>query len=175
MTETITHIAVKKLNNFSVISSTVEKSFYKTLPNIKLLADSRGCLIIDAPEICEEKIVTNDVVNIVSSTQFEWLGRFDTIINSGGIKLIPEQIEIKLSEIISERFFVAGIRDAVLGEKLILLVESEPQEKFLQRIKQLNSLSKYEFPKEIYFLQAFILTDTQKINRPRTLDLLVLN
>ncbi|MEX1382490.1 AMP-binding protein [Lutibacter sp.] len=210
MTETVTHIAVRKLNNFknviaretkqsqsnipqnnstkNVISSAVEKSYYKTLPNIKISTDERGCLMIKAPKISNEIVITNDVVELISETEFKWLGRFDSIINSGGIKLIPEQLEEKLAAIIKEQFFVAGLPDVVLGEKLVLVVEKLVTEwsrsaiiskkvnpynnELFQKIKELKSLSKYEIPKEIFFVESFIKTPTEKINRSATLKLL---
>ncbi len=189
MTETITHIAVKKLNHFkNVILSEVEKlnenerskviaseskqSFYKLLPNISIATDERGCLVINAPKLSDEEIITNDLVEIISEDTFKWLGRFDSIINSGGIKLIPEQIELKISNVIQSRFFVAGITDAVLGEKLVLIVEGEINNRVLNQVKSLKILSKYEIPKEIFFIKKFKETPTQKINRIKTLKLI---
>ncbi|MDO9275937.1 MAG: AMP-binding protein [Lutibacter sp.] len=169
MTETITHIAVKK---FNVIASGAKQSNYKILPNIKISIDHRGCLVIDAPTISVEKVITNDLVEIISPTEFKWLGRIDNVINSGGIKLIPEQIEEKLAEIIENRFFVAGKKDAALGEKLILIIEGIKNEDLLKRIQHLKLLSTYEIPKEIYFLEKFIETQTNKIDRTKTLRLL---
>ncbi|MDO6812142.1 AMP-binding protein [Tenacibaculum soleae] len=174
MTETITHIAVKKLNDLPLMAES--RSVYKTLPNILLSKDDRNCLVIEAPKVTIEKIVTNDVVNIVSKTTFEWLGRIDNVINSGGVKLHPEKIEEKLSEIIEQRFFVSGIKDEVLGEKLILIIEDVTSigvESFLlSKIKKESSLSKFEIPKEVYFLPKFIETETKKIQRKKTLDLI---
>ena len=167
MTETVTHIAIKKLNN--LLGS---KAYYHVLPNVSILTDVRDCLVINAPTISNDKIITNDVVKLISSTEFEWLGRFDSIINSGGIKLIPEQIELKISEILFNRFFVSGITDVILGEKLVLIVEGEFNKNLLKEIKVLNSLSKFEIPKEVYFLENFIETPTQKINRIKTLKLI---
>ena len=199
MTETVTHIAVKKLNNFknnvaiekkqSVefchaemvterMQSVVLESHYKILPNIKISTDNRDCLIINAPKISDEIIITNDLVELISETEFNWLGRYDSIINSGGIKLIPEQLEEKLKTIIKEPFFIAGLPDAVLGEKLVLFVEfkSLKVEKLksllFHKITELQTLSKYEIPKEIYFVDNFIETPTGKINRTETLKLL---
>jgi len=173
MTETITHIAVKKLNNFdSDILTPVEKSHYKTLPNISISIDSRGCLVVNAPSVSNNQIITNDLVELVSETEFKWLGRYDSIINSGGVKLIPEQIEEKLSEIINERFFVVGIPDAVLGERLILIIEGIENYVTLNKVKNLKTLTKFEMPKEIYWIKKFIETPTNKINRPKTLQLL---
>lgn len=177
MTETITHIAVKKLN---FISGDVEKSNYKILPNIKIAVDSRGCLVIDAPTISEKKVITNDLVELISPTEFNWLGRIDNVINSGGIKLIPEQIEEKLAGIIENRFFVAGKKDGILGEKLILIIEESKIEKtnnpskatILKEIKNTKLFSTYEIPKEIYFLKNFMETETNKIDRTKTLGIL---
>lgn len=178
MTETITHIAVKKLNNFIALKEqrTTRKFVYETLPNVIIDVDVKNCLIIEAPKVSLEKIKTNDVVAIVSENEFEWLGRYDNVINSGGVKLHPEKIEEKLLEIITNRFFVIGVPDTILGEKLILIIEdvtSSGVEKVLySKIKQRTSLSKFEIPKEIYFIPHFIETDTKKIQRKRTLGLI---
>ncbi|MFA5298172.1 MAG: AMP-binding protein [Lutibacter sp.] len=172
MTETISHIAVKKLNNFKgVIASKTKQPHYFILPNINISIDSRGCLVIDAPKISKEKVITNDLIEIISEKEFKWLGRFDNIINSGGVKLIPEQIEEKLSAIIKNRFFVAGKRDEILGEKLILILEGIKNDDVLTKVHQLSTLSKYEIPKEIYFLDKFIETQTKKINRKENLKI----
>lgn len=164
MTETITHIAVKKLN--STTKKVEKNSFYKALPKVIFEVDNRSCLVINARKISEEKIVTNDVVSLISEKEFEWLGRYDNVINSGGIKLYPEKIEKKLSKIIKQRFFVAGIKDTVLGEKLILVVEGKKQ---VINLNSLPTISKYEIPKEIYFIDNFTETETKKIQRERTL------
>ncbi|WP_349523675.1 AMP-binding protein [Muricauda sp. NFXS6] len=165
MTETITHIAVKRIAEESSNS-------FEVLPNISIAQDERGCLVIDAPRISDEKIITNDLVELISETQFTWLGRYDSIINSGGIKLVPETIEEKLSSIIKSRFFVAGIPDETLGQKLVLVVEADSDEaQDLRRsIKNIETLSKYEVPKEVYFVKAFSETVTKKINRQKTIQ-----
>jgi O-succinylbenzoic acid--CoA ligase len=152
MTETITHIAAKL----------VGESAFKVLPNVKITTDDRHCLVIDAHKISGEKIVTNDLVDLVSDTQFVWKGRFDNVINSGGIKLIPEQIEEKLAASFTNCFFVYGQADELLGEKLVLYVEGEPM-KIDDAI--FEALDKYEKPKEIVFIPEFKLTATGKIIR----------
>lgn len=170
MTETITHIAVKKLNNIATNDN--NKSFYKALPNVQLLQDNRACLVINAPKVASENIITNDVVQLLSKTEFEWLGRYDNVINSGGIKLHPEKIEEKLSTIIHHRFFVTGISDARLGEKLVLLIEAKKSETLIKAVQNFKELTKYEVPKEIYFVDVFVETETKKIQRKKTMDLL---
>ena len=185
MTETITHIAIKRLNNFSSLQNnghkkSSHKDFYQTLPNVEIYKDVRNCLVIKAPKVSNEVIFTNDIIQLVSENQFEWLGRFDNVINSGGIKLHPEKIEEKLSEIISKRFFVAGVSDEQLGQKLVLIIEhpfitNKIKGELKLKIQQLESLTKFESPKEIYFVAKFIETETNKIRRNKTLDLLKMN
>lgn len=164
MTETITHIALKRINHQS-------SEYFETLSGVHIETDDRGCLVIDAPKISDAKVVTNDLVELKSENQFKWLGRYDSIINSGGIKLFPEKIEKELAPVINNRFFVAGLPDKTLGQKLVLVVEGEPinEHNLLQSIKALPSISKYEVPKEVYFVNAFVETATQKINRTKTL------
>ena len=172
MTETITHVAVKPLNN-ACHSELVSESHYKTLPNVTISQDNRNCLVIDAPKVSDETVVTNDVVELISDTEFEWKGRYDNVINSGGVKLHPEEIERKLSPYIKSRFFVAGLPDEKLGEKLVLIVEGKKSTTILNSFQNLNKdLTKYETPKEIYFLSQFQETHTGKVQRTKTLELI---
>ncbi len=163
MTETITHIASRRLNGEEADSFTL-------LPNIKISQDDRGCLVIDAPNIADEIITTNDLVELEDENSFRWLGRADSVINSGGIKLVPEQIEEKLSGSIADRFFLAGLPDKKLGQKLVLFVENADLNKteLLKNLSSLNNLSKYEVPKEIVLLGSFAETPTGKILREET-------
>jgi O-succinylbenzoic acid--CoA ligase len=155
MTETITHIAAKR----------VGESAFTVLPNVKVTQDDRHCLVIDAHTISGEKIITNDLAELISDIQFVWKGRFDNVINSGGIKLIPEQIEEKLASSISNCFFVYGQADELLGEKLVLYVEGEPM-KIDESIFEV--LDKYERPKEIVFVPEFKRTATGKVIRDQS-------
>jgi O-succinylbenzoic acid--CoA ligase len=167
MTETITHIAVKE------IAKDTEDGNFKALPEVFLSRDHRDCLVIEAPKVSDTIIVTNDLVNLISPTEFQWLGRYDNVINSGGVKLIPEQLESKMSVLIKSRFFVAGIPDAFLGQKLVLVVEGNMDRNQLsQEIKSLNTISKFEIPKEIFSVPKFEETGSGKVNRPETLALL---
>ncbi len=156
MTETITHIAARKVG---------EKAF-TVLPNVKITKDNRGCLVIDIPAISEEPIVTNDLIELIRENQFIFLGRIDNVINSGGVKLIPEQIEAKLIGKISSRFFVTGIPDSMLGEKLILVIEGEKQD-FPAGF--FDVLDKYEKPKEIVFVRKFKENENGKLLRKPSL------
>ncbi len=159
MTETVTHIAAKKIG---------EKAF-TVFPNIEISKDDRNCLVVSASSLNVSNLATNDVVEIISKNEFVWLGRQDNTINSGGIKLIPEQIENKLSGKIDKRFFVTGIPDEKLGEKLILIIEGDSHE-IDEHI--FDELDKYEKPKEIKFITSFLETETGKVKRNETIALL---
>ena len=156
MTETITHIAAKKIG----------EAYFNVLEHVSISIDERNCLVIDAPSISDEKIVTNDIVEIHNVKQFKWLGRYDNVINSGGVKLFPEQIETKLVSKIHNRFFITGLPDAVLGTKVVLVIEGKEQ-KIAPSI--FDILDKFEKPKDILFLTEFVETETKKINRIQTL------
>lgn len=152
MTETVTHIAAKRIG---------EEAF-SVLPHVSIDCDARGCLVINASKITKESIVTNDVVKITDAGKFIWQGRIDNVINSGGVKLFPEQIEAKLAHYIPYRFFVIGKEDEKLGEKLVLVIESAP---YTLQEDVLGALEKYERPKEIQFVKEFKETPTGKIRR----------
>lgn len=156
MTETITHIALKEIS----------EEFFTTLNQIKIRKDERDCLVIKTPYF-EEEIVTNDIVEIRNENQFKWLGRFDNVINSGGIKLFPEQIESKLKPFIREKFIISSLLDSTLGQKLILIIEAESSN-FEPRT---SNLEKYEIPKELFYLKKFPRTESGKIKRNEILDL----
>jgi O-succinylbenzoic acid--CoA ligase len=109
--------------------------------------------------------VTNDIVKLYSDTEFEWLGRFDNVINSGGVKIFPESVEEKLFGKIDCKFFIASEKDKKLGERVILIVEKE----FADIDATIfDVLDKYERPKHIYAVKKFdIISD--KIQRNKIL------
>ncbi len=172
MTETITHIAVKKINNIDNSSNTIAKSYFKILPNVSISQDENECLVIDAPKVADGKIVTNDVVKLYSETEFEWLGRYDNVINSGGIKLYPEQIEAKLQNKISKRFFISSIPDKTFGNAVVLVLEHGAND---LKNSVFSDLSAYEKPKHIYNISQFIETPSGKIQRNKTLEAVLLS
>lgn len=156
MTETITHIAIKKLGEVA----------FTVLPHVSISTDSRGCLLITAPEITDEPVQTNDIVDIIDDKHFVWKGRIDNVVNSGGVKLFPEQIEERLAHYIPYRFFIIGKEDEALGEKVVLVIESAP---YTLKDEVFESLSKYEKPREIQFVPEFEETPTGKILRRKIL------
>ncbi len=165
MTETVTHIAARRVNPKNIKESILP---FKTLPKVTVAVDARGCLVIKAPLVSVDPVVTNDLVKVVSHKRFHWLGRIDNVINSGGVKLYPEQIEKKLGSLIAVPYFVSSLPDEKLGERLVLFVEQE--ETFtLDDNQDISNFSPFELPKTIVALPSFQRTNTGKIHRGQTL------
>lgn len=172
MTETITHIAIQPLNGLHKTEA------FQTLPDVQVGQDNRDCLTILAPHVSEEQVVTNDIIQIIDPTSFIWLGRHDNVINTGGVKVFPEQIEKKLEILLTSRFFISAFPDKKLGEQVVLIIESTPW-KAAQindfQIKTNIILSKFEHPKHLFFLKKFLETPTGKVQRSKTKSLLQLS
>jgi O-succinylbenzoic acid--CoA ligase len=123
--------------------------------------------VIHAPHIiAEDTVITNDLVELINENQFVFLGRLDNIINSGGVKIMPEQVEQKLDGKINHRFFIASKEDAELGEKVVLVIEGDS---FDIDKAIFDCLDKYERPKEILFVSKFKETENGKVVRKESL------
>ncbi len=175
MTETVSNIALQKLNGSDL------SDCFKTLPGISVEKDERGCLVINVPEI-PQSIVTNDLVEVLNPTAFRWLGRWDTIINSGGIKVSPEKIENEISPIfkrlnINSPYFITSMQDSRLGEKIVLFIEFKLPPLTLNKLREelLSQTTSHTMPKEIIPFGNFQYTKSGKIDRKRTLEVYFLN
>ena len=166
MTETASHIALRKLNGPD------KSEYFKVLPGVQLSLDTRGCLEILAPHLHGEKLITNDLVELHNDHSFRWLGRFDRVVNSGGIKLFPEQIERRLQELIQLPFFISSLPHPALGEQVVLVMESgelsqEVQQAIVSSMKHL--LGRYELPGQIICIPEFVYSAGNKVLRNETL------
>ena len=170
MTETCSHIALRRFNG-------KEKSEYFTvLGGVEIHQTKRGCLVIDAPHLLEYEIQTTDVVELISEHSFRWLGRADSAINSGGVKIHPEQVEKKLEGIIPTNYFITSVPDQLFENKVVLVIESEAfttQQELDLKLKIQPLLHKFEFPKHIYYLPAFVYSENNKLLRKETLSKLL--
>jgi len=172
MTETLSHVGLMKLNGPAL------ENEFTTLPGVAIEKDDRGCLVINT-DFLKEPVVTNDLVEITKPDQFKWFGRWDNVINTGGVKVIPEKIETQLNALLKTygimgRYFVFGLPDTQLGQKVCLAIENTPlKTDILQGLQteMKSTLSKYEVPKEIKFLERFEETETGKVNRLKTINL----
>jgi O-succinylbenzoic acid--CoA ligase len=168
MTETLTHIALRRINGKN------HSEFFQVLPEIKIRTDERGCLVIHAPHLDQPEVITNDLVEIINENQFRWLGRADHVINSGGVKIYPEQVEKKLEKLITRRFIIAGLPDNKFGEKVVLVVESSSTAGFETTLELVaDKTEPFEKPRDIFFLKKFPKTNSGKIKRIDVRNLLL--
>ena len=171
MTETASHIALRRLNGPQATPH------YRALPGIHLGQDARGCLTIRADVTNDQLITTNDRVQLLDEHTFEWLGRADFVINSGGVKVQAEKVELLLEVAQAElglphrRAFVAARPDERLGEQVTAYLEGAPlpQEQEQQLLSLLRKrLSKYERPRQLIYVPEFHTTASGKLDRLRT-------
>jgi O-succinylbenzoic acid--CoA ligase len=172
MTETASHIALRRINGPEA------SSYYRVLPGIHVAQDERGCLTVRADVTDDQLITTNDQVRLLDAHSFEWLGRADFIINSGGVKVQAEKVEQVLEVALAElglptrRVFVAGQPDARLGEQVTAFLEGEPlSETQTQALHNLlaERLDRYERPRNVIYVPQFQATTSGKIDRLATL------
>lgn len=162
MTETCSHVALRQLGDAT----------FEAMPGIRFDTDSRGCLVIDAPGFSFGRLTTNDVVDLADPTHFRWLGRADNAINSGGIKIFPEEIERRIATLfpIAAAFFVGSRPSQQWGEELILVVENSPalpsDDYLMQQMRSL--LTPKLAPKAIVRVESIPRTASGKIIRHST-------
>ena len=173
MTETASHIALRRLTGKEAGKNTS----YKVLPGIHVGQDERGCLTVRADVTDEQLIVTNDQVKLLDAHTFEWLGRADFVINSGGVKVAAEKVEQVLEVALAElklrrRAFVTGLPDERLGQTVAAVLEGAPlspddEARLLALLRA--RLAKYERPRLLRYAAQFSQTASGKLDRPGTL------
>lgn len=171
MTETASHMALRRLNGPEA------SAHYRVLPGLHLGQDERGCLTVRGDVTDDKLVVTNDRIDLLDKHTFDWLGRVDFVINSGGVKVQAEKVEQVLDVALAElgqsrRAFVAGRPDERLGQAITAYVEGAPlataAEKHLLGLLAAR-LGKYEVPKAVVYVPAFRATASGKLDRAATL------
>ena len=179
MTETLSHIALRRINGAEA------SEWYQPFDSVKISQTEEGCLVIDAPLVCAETLVTNDIVEIepyiynkVEKTRFRIKGRKDNVICSGGIKIQIEEVEEFLKPHLEKPFMLAKKKDEKFGEIAVLLTEDEDLKKVEATIRRLLSgksddsnksseskSHKYWIPREYLHVDHLPLTETGKPKR----------
>ena len=178
MTETVSHIALRRLNGSD------QSDLFTALDGVDLGTDERGCLHITSAATNFERVQTNDVVELMvgptvgapAGSQFRLLGRADTIINSGGVKVQPEPVEHIIGDVLAKtggagRLFVAGLPDERLGQRVVVFLENmgihqDSWAVIQETIRQ--QIGPYAVPKETITVAEFAETPTGKIDRAKT-------
>ena len=186
MTETLSHIALRRINGDEA------SEWYQPFDSVKISQTDEGCLVIDAPLVCAETLVTNDIVEIepyiynkvenheevekhnkVEKLRFRIKGRKDNVICSGGIKIQIEEVEALLKPHLEKPFMIAKKKDEKFGEIAVLLTEDEDIKKVEATIRRLLSDEKssdhknhkYWIPREYLYVDHLPLTETGKPKR----------
>ena len=179
MTETLSHIALRRINGDEA------SEWYQPFDSVKISQTDEGCLVIDAPLVCAETLVTNDIVEIepyiynkVEKLRFRIKGRKDNVICSGGIKIQIEEVEALLKPHLEKPFMIAKKKDEKFGEIAVLLTEDEDIKKVEATIRRLLSgksddsnkssdskSHKYWIPREFRYVEHLPLTETGKPKR----------
>lgn len=152
MTETLSHIALRRLNGPET------SEWYTPFDTVSVSLSDDGCLVIDAPEVCPPRLVTNDIAEIKQGV-FRILGRKDNVICSGGIKIQAEEVERQLQSHLKAPFLISKRKDEKFGEVVVLLTEGDPHEarEVCERV-----LPKYHQPRVYLHIPRIPLTETGK-------------
>ena len=184
MTETLSHIALRRL------SGPEASEWYTPFPSVSVSLNDEGCLVIDAPEVCKERLVTNDIAELatqrgqslmcsassahegqspcVANVPFKILGRKDNVICSGGIKIQAEEVERMLKAHLRVPYLISKRPDKKFGEVVVLLTEGDVEEakKVCEAV-----LPKYQRPKVYIHVSEIPLTETKKPARRQAEEL----
>ncbi len=157
MTETLSHIALRRLSGES------RSERYTPLEGVSLARSEEGTLVIDAPRVCDTRLVTHDLVELFADGSFVILGRLDNVINSGGVKIRIEEVEEALRGVVECGFAVTALPDGKLGEEVTLLVDADIDPRGV--VSACAALPRYHAPRRIVRVERIPLTPNGKIDR----------
>ena len=152
MTETCSHVAIRRMGS----------PLFEALPGITFSVDADSRLCISLRNFSFKSLQTNDVVELHSPYAFRWLGRFDNVVNSGGIKLFPETIEKELAPFISGPYYLCGMPHPKWGEQLVMCVTADT---VVDTAGMERHIHRYKLPKLTVVLDRFEYTSSGKIKR----------
>lgn len=154
MTETLSHIALRRLNGPEA------SDWYTPFPSVSVSLNEADCLVINAPEVCAESLVTNDIAELsLDGRRFRILGRRDNVICSGGLKIQAEELERKLSPYMRVPYLISSRPDDKFGEIVVLLTEGDVDE--ARQVCE-SVLPKYHQPRAYVQVARIPLTETGK-------------
>ena len=163
MTETLSHIALRRL------SGPDASEWYTPFPSVSVSLNEEGCLVIDAPEVCKERLVTNDIAELATNNHsFRILGRKDNVICSGGIKIQAEEVERILKAHLHVPYLISKRPDKKFGEVVVMLTEGDVEE---AKAVCEAVLPKYQRPKAYIHVSEIPLTETKKPARRQAEEL----
>lgn len=158
MTETCSHVALRSILR--------NEDYFTALPGVKFSVDD-DCRLLIHRNCAEIKTLhTNDVVRLLDDTRFVWVGRYDNVINSGGIKVHPEEIERQLHPVMGNRtFYLTSRSSEKWGEEVVMVVERGDELNVKDLMSQIKAMVGVKAPKEMIFVDAVERTSNGKIVR----------
>lgn len=156
MTETCSHVALRRIGDET----------FKALPGFTFSTDSRGCLVIASTTLSFGTLTTNDMVELNDDKSFRWLGRHDNVINSGGLKIHPEELEKAIAHLIpsGHKFYITSRKSALWGEEAVMVTDmTDIPVSLISEIEA--TVGHLEAPKEIITDCDIKLTASKKIIR----------
>lgn len=155
MTETLSHIALRRINGQNA------SQWFTPFDDVNIKLDGDGCLVIDAPTVCESTLHTNDIAEIAQDGRhFRIIGRKDNVICSGGIKMQIEEMEKTVKPEMLSPFLITKKKDPKFGEIVVLLTEDDDLERAKQACEK--ALPKYQHPKLYIHVERIPITQTGK-------------
>lgn len=176
MTETLSHIALRRLNGPQ------RSEWYTPFEGVEVSLNAEGCLVVDAPQVCAQPLVTNDLAEVLepagaataspagtaAAKRFRILGRRDNVVCTGGMKIQMEEVERKLAPHVGVPFLITKCPDPRLGEAVAMLVEGEAEDAGAQSVCAevlalcRRVLTRYEQPRHVFCVPTLPLTPTGK-------------
>ncbi len=158
MTETCSHVALRRFG----------EDLFHGLPGFTFTTTDDGCLVIESAHMSFGRLVTNDVVELMGGNVFRFLGRKDNVINSGGIKIHPEEIEKHLLPALPTGYsaYITSRPSHEWGEEAVIVTDW-PDLTMTAVSAILNGLPHRMVPKDVIYRSILPRTATGKIIRQR--------
>lgn len=160
MTETLSHIALRRLNGLEA------SEFYQPFAHVKLSLSPEDTLVIEAPQVSAQTLVTNDIVVFNDKGQFCIKGRKDNVINSGGIKLQIEELEAQLKALQPQwDFLISSQSHPKFGQVVVLLLTKRSLPSELGELSDLSDPNELSEKSEQSSVRAFLQTQLRALTR----------
>ena len=151
MTETASHVALRSLS----------EKVYSAVDGVEFTT-REDALVIDAPHLGVKELQTNDLVRLIDAHSFEFIGRLDDVINTGGLKIHPAVLE---SHFHSNGYAVcvSSTADEVYGEAVVIVVEGVVSENSMKEL--LIDVPRSQQPKFMLSVERLPLLESGKLDR----------
>lgn len=164
MTETLSHIALRRL------SGAEASEWYEPFDGVGVTTNADGCLVIDAPAVCAQPLVTNDIAEVApDGRRFRIRGRRDNVVCSGGLKLQIEEMEARLQPHLNVPYMISKRPDDKFGEAVVLLAVTDDMESVREVCRK--HMPRYEQPRYFLAVSELPMTPTGKPARAEAMKL----